>query len=233
MLNADLRGPSRSIVEQFRRLTVQQMEAAGVRSVGRIASMGKTGIRSRFSAAGLGRLGNAIDANADQQAVRYGKDGFSVSARFFIRSRSERTLGAIKSYTEGAEISPVRSRWLWIATDDIPRVSKRERLTPALWRQNGLDKRIGPLFQIRSVNGFPLLAVENVGVDLSGRSRSARSLTKSGRARKGQMPKQLLIAFVGIPRTARAARVNITSILIAARSELPGIFETELAKERR
>lgn len=221
------------MVEQFRRLSVSQMESAGVRTVERVARMGKTGIRSRFAAASLGKLGNAIDANADKQAVRYGRDGFSVSARFFVRSRSERTLGAIESYTQGSEIHPVRSRWLWIATDDVPRVTKRQRLTPALWRQNGLDRKIGPLFQIRSVNGYPLLAVQDVGVALSGKRGSARSLTRKGLPRKGQVAKPLIIAFVGIPRTARAARVNVTNILIAARSEMPSIFEAELAKERR
>lgn len=238
MLRGNITSPS-SLVDAFRRHSVSQMERAAVRSVSRIASMGKVGIRSRFAGAGLGRLGNAIDANADQGAVRYGRDGFSVSARFFTRTRSERTLGAIKAYTEGATIMPVRSPWLWIPTDDIPvragstRSGGGQRMTPALWRQRGYDKTIGPLRKIKSVNGNPLLVVENVGTSEAGARRSVKSLTKSGRARRGQRKRDLVVCFVGIPRTSRAARVNITNILLGARSELPSIFESELAKERR
>ncbi|HUD29731.1 MAG TPA: hypothetical protein VMQ93_12720 [Novosphingobium sp.] len=233
MIRADVRMPTSSMVSDYRRHAIQNFERAGVRTVDKIARRGKLAVRERFASAGLGRLGNAIDSNADQAVARLAGERFSVSARFFTRTRSERTLGALQAYTEGADITPVRGRWLWIPTDDVPRVTKRYRLTPALWRENGFDKKIGPLFQIKSVNGYPLLAVENVGVGLSGRRRTARSLTKKGMPRKGQIQKELIVAFVGIPRTSRAARVNITEILNDVRTEMPAIFATELAKEQR
>lgn len=219
------------VIDEFRRQAVARFERAAVRSVAVVATRGRSNIRSAFAGAGLGRLGNAIGSNADEQIVRQGRDRFSVSARFFTRSRSERTLGALASYTQGSTITPQRGRYLWIPTDNIPRISKRERLTPAMWRANGLDKRIGELVLIRSVNGHPLLVIEGGGLALSGKKSSARSLTKSGRARKGQVRKELIVAFVGIPRTARAARVNLTAILEGIRAELPAILATELAKE--
>lgn len=233
ILTAEIQAPTADMVEAYRRDVQQRLERASVRTVDTVARRGRAEIRERMAGAGLGRLGNAVGASADEAVVRSTGDRFSVSARFFARSRSERTLGTLAAYGQGADIAPVRGRWLWVATDNIPRVSKRERLTPALWRENGLDKRIGPLIMIRSVNGFPLLAVESVGVDISGRRRSAKSLTKGGGPRKGQVRRDLVIAFVGIPRTSRAARVNITEILEGIRAELPAILSAELEKEAR
>lgn len=224
----------------YRRYAIQTYERAAVRTVGVVARRGKSEIRERMAGAGLGRLGNAIDARGEDRVVRWGRERFGVSAQFFIRSQSERTLGAIEAYTEGATILPVRSQWLWIPTDNARRLAgsnlkggKGQRMTPALWRERGYDKKIGPLFKLKSVNGYPLLAVKNVGVDESGRKPSAKSLTKKGMPRKGQIQRELVVMFVGIPRTARAARVNITAILNSIRAEMPEIFATELAKERR
>ncbi|MGE4305267.1 MAG: hypothetical protein AB7E24_14700 [Novosphingobium sp.] len=219
------------VVDDYRKQVVERLERASVRTVGTVAQRGRSMIRQGMAGASLGRLGNAIGSNADETVIRRGAGEFSTSARFFTRSRSERTLGALEAYTQGAQITPSRGRWLWIPTDNIPRVSKRQRLSPAMWRANGFDKKIGPLIMLKSVNGHPLLAIENVGVDLSGRKRSAKSLKKSGAPRKRQVRKELVIAFVGIPRTARAARINLTSILESARAEMPAILSSELAKE--
>ena len=239
MIRSDVRRPTRGVIADYRRHSIQVFERAAVRTVSTIARRGKSAIRERVASASLGRLGNAIDARGEPEVKRYAADRFSVSAQFFIRSRSERTLGAIKSYTEGSDILPVRARWLWIPTDNIQRLAgsnrqgEGQRMTPGLWRERGYDRRIGPLFQIRSVNGYPLLVLKGVGVDLSGRKRSTKSLTKKGMPRKGQVEKELVVAFIGIPRTTRAARVNITEILNTVRAELPAIFATELAKEQR
>lgn len=232
-IRTSFEGPSPEAIDAYRRQTRERLERASVRAVAVIARRGRTELRGRMAGAGLGRLGNALDGNADRGAIHRGADAFSTSARFFARSRSERTLGSLAAYLQGAEIAPTRGRWLWMPTDNIPRVAKRQRVTPALWRANGLDRKIGPLVLIRSVNGYPLLVVEAVGVDASGRKRSAKALKKSGAARKGQVRKELIVAFIGIPRTARAARINLTSILETVRAELPAVFSTELAKETR
>lgn len=218
----------------WRRFAEQRMERAALIATDRGSRLMLGQVRSQMAGAGLGRLGNGLDADSylrqGRGVHRYADGGFSASGVVFIRSGSDRTRGAIDAYTRGAEITPVRSRWLWIPTDNIPRVSKRFRLTPALWQQNGLDQKIGPLIFIKGINGYPLLAVKNVGVDLSGRKRSARALTKRGMPRAGQTEKQLLIAFVGIPRTSRAARVDVDAIASAESLALPNHFNDAIGR---
>lgn len=191
-------------------------------------------IRGQMAGAGLGRLGNALGATSDLK--RTGRvhetsgGGWSASGGVFIRSKSERTRGALQAYTAGATIRPTRGRWLWVPTPDVPRISMRYRTTPAAWKANGLDRRIGPLVLIKSVNGRPLLAVRNVGVSLAGARGSVKSRKKNGQARSGQVAKELVIAFVGIPATSRAARVDVRAIARAASHELPALFGAALER---
>ena len=183
----------------------------------RAARRALSAIRADMAGAKLGRLGQAIGATSDKEkGRRLYREGDTVRASgvLFIRSKSERTVGAIISYTEGAEITPVKGRWLWFPTDNAQRVigskGERRRLTPALWKERGLDQKIGPLIRLRSVNGNPILAVKNVGVSqVAGGRRRARGLTKSGRPRKGDRLAELVVMFIGIPRTSRQARVNV------------------------
>lgn len=192
----------------------QRMEFVGLIATDRAATEARRRLRSGFQQARLGRLGNAFGATSDLK--RTGRvfqrgAGFSASGSVVIRSRSERTLGAIESYTRGSTIVPVTTRYLWIPTDAVQRLvgsgADRRRLTPALWNARGLNQRIGELTFVRSINGNPLLVLNNVGVGLAGRRR-ARSLTRSGRPRRGDVERQFVVAFVGILRTSRQARVN-------------------------
>lgn len=191
--------------------------------------------RSKMASTRLGRLGGAIGSSSDESKNRYRKTarGFSVSGNIHIRSRSERSVGAIISYTEGAEITPRNARWLWIATDEIPKFAGKERMTPRLYREKGFEQRIGPLVMVKSINGNPLLVVKGATVSEGGKARSAKARTKRGAVRKGQRAKEFIVAFVGIPRTARASRVSISAIMERALSRLPSTFEAELRKENR
>lgn len=217
---------------QSLRLIDRRMEAAALIATDVASRQAQRQIRAEMAGARLGRLGQAIGQTSDMQKGRIHRrgDGWSASGVVYVRSKSERTLGAIEAYTRGADIRPVRGRWLWIPSDDIPRVSKRERLTPALWVRNGLDRKIGPLVTIRSVNGYPLMVVKNVGVSATGAKRSAKGLTKKGTARKGQRVKEFLVAFIGIPRTARAARVDVTAIMRAVQADLPRLFNEAIGR---
>lgn len=226
-----------ALVAQHYRASIQQMEMAALRAVDTGSRRALRDIRATMASASLGRLGQAIGQTSDlakgRDVKRYANGGFSASGVLFVRSSSERTMGALEAYTQGADIRPVRSRWLWIATDEIPRVTNRQRMTPALYRANGFEQKIGPLVQIRSVNGNPLLVAKKVGVSAVGKARSARSLTKSGRARKGQREKEFVVAFIGIPRTARAARVNVREIIGAVQNDLPALFAQEMGRRAR
>ena len=210
----------------------RRLETAALIATDEAARMAQMQIRTQMNGAKLGRLGQAIGQTSDMQKGRIHRtgNGWSASGVVYVRSKSERTLGAIEAYTRGVDIRPVRGRWLWIPTDEIPRVSKRERLTPALWQRNGLDRKIGPLVTIRSVNGRPLMVVKNVGVSATGAKRSVKGLTKRGAARKGQRVKEFVVAFIGIPRTARAARVDVTAIMRDVQSDLPRLFNDALGR---
>lgn len=228
----DLRGP----FAEFRRRAEQRLERAALIATDRASRDALSKLRSSMASAGLGRLGNAIGATSDlregSRVKRSPGGGFSVSGVLFIRSKSPRTIGTLESYLEGSEIRPVRSRLLWVPTDAILRLAggrdQRQRVTPGNWAALGLDSRIGPLVYVKAKGGFPLLIVRNVGVAISGRLGSARALTKTGRARKGQTQVPAVVAFVGIPRTSRAARVNAAEIVRAASESLPSLFATAM-----
>lgn len=204
------------------------MEAAALIATDQASLRAKSEVRSAMTSARLGRLGNAVDNTSDMQKrgspKRYPNGGFAASGVLFVRSQSERTKGALESYTQGAEIRPKSGRYLWFATDEIPRLTNKVRMTPELYRKNGFEQKIGPLVQIRGIDGTPLLVARNVGVNAAGKPRSARSLTKAGRPRKGQRLKEFVVAFIGIPRTSRAARVNVREILTRVQADLPRLF---------
>lgn len=166
---ADYAGPYRA----FGLAIDRKLELAALEATDRAAKLAVRSIRQAMQGAGLGRLGNGLGAASDLSSGRgiHRKEGgaWSASGVVFIRSRSDRTRGAIESYTSGSEIRPTRGRWLWIATPDIQRLAggkgKRRRVTPGNWASLGLDQRIGPLVFLKSVNGNPLLAVQGAGVD--------------------------------------------------------------------
>lgn len=216
----------------------QRLERAMLIATDRAGRKLKGSIRQAITGAGLGKLGNAFDAKTDLQRggiqVRYPNGGFSTGATVFVRSRSDRTRGALLAYTQGATIRPRRGRYLWIPTDEIQRLagskSDRQRVTPANWARLGLDARIGPLVPVKSVNGRPLLVVKNASVGALGQSRSARSRTKKGAVRKGKVAKSFVVCFIGIPATARAARVDLNALQAAAQAELPGLIAAALGR---
>lgn len=207
----------------------RRLELAALEATDMAAKQAVRSIRQAMAGAGLGRLGNGLGAASDLSSGRgihrREAGGWSASGVVFVRSRSERTRGAIESYTSGAEIRPTRGRWLWVPTGDLQRVAggkgRRQRVTPGNWDALGLDKRIGPLVLLKSIDGRPLLAVQGAGVSLTGATGSARSLRKNGQARRGQLKRELLICFVAIPRTSRAARVDVTAIMKSVQADLP------------
>src|ERR1043166_2071955 len=148
----------------FLRSVEQQTATAALKATERAATRAKAAIRREMDGAGLGRLGKAVDANSDQskgRGVHRTGDGFSASGAVFLRSRSERTLGAVEAYAHGATIRPVRSRLLWIPSEAIQRVAgggaKKRRLTPANWVALGMNSKLGPLVRITASDGTPLL----------------------------------------------------------------------------
>lgn len=179
----------------------------------RAAEEGKNEIRDEMSAARLGRLGNALGHTSDLKlgkGVHRSGGVTTASGIIFVRSGSERTRGTIDAYTQGATIRGKNGGWMWIPSDDLAaRAGGRRgrKMTPALYNRFGFDKKLGPLVRIQGATG-PLLIVKNVSINAAGKSRSAKSLTKKGLARKGQVAVDYIVAFTGIKETSRQARVN-------------------------
>lgn len=207
-----------------------RVERAMMVATDKASKDGLNAVRGRLP----GRLGNAIGQFSDLKKGQVFRQGSlsSASGGIALRSKSERTVGAIISYTQGATILPKKGRWLWIATDQIQRLvgkgRNRRRVTPALYQEMGLDQKIGPLRMIRPRGRPPLLIVDNIGVT-PGRSRSARSLTKRGSTRKGQVNVGI-VAFYAIPRTQRSRVVDPAAVMRAEAGKVAAYIAEELRK---
>lgn len=208
----------------------RRAERALSRMVDRIAMQAKNDIRQDMAASGLGRLSGTIGAGSDLRKRRVHRTarGFSVSGWVFVRGKSDRTLGAIKAYTEGADITPQRSRWLWIATPAIPSRVGRFKMTPARYDAAGLDGRIGPLVFVPGRSAAEaLLVVKNVTVNrVSG--GGARRRPRRGAIGSTREERDEIVAFVGIRRTSRARRTDPVEIMRRAVAAGPAILAQEL-----
>lgn len=232
MMRPIIRRPKLGIFREYERGSIQRAETSALIATDRAAFGGKSGVRRQMSSAGLGRLGFAVDAGSDMRKSgrvhRIGANGFRTSGWINLRTKSERTLGTITAYTEGADILPRKGKWLWIATDEIPARAGRKRMTPELYVTLGFDRKIGPLTFVRSINGNPLLVVTGASVNAGGKPRSAKALGRNGRLRKGQREKQFIVCFVGIPRTSRAARVDTQAEFRREQSALKSYWYTAM-----
>lgn len=218
----------------FERGCIQRMETAALIATDRAARTAVSTLRTQMAGAGLGRLGNAITSTSDLRMSgrvhRRGAEGFSASGIVHLRTANERTVGTIISYTEGSDITP-RSEWMWITTPDLQkRVAGNFRMTPARYRSGGFESKLGPLIQIPGRHpGEALLIVRNITTRLAGRA-NPRRLPNSGRVRAGRALQEQFVAFIGIRRTSRRARVNPRAIFEWARSSLPFLIKQALGK---
>lgn len=219
------------LVERFQRESIQRAERAMLVATDTASRSALRDIRQNGS---MKRLSNAIGHFSDLKkgkVFRFGNAGFSASGGLAIKTRNERTVGAIISFTEGAEILPVRGQWLWIATPElkIKRVG-RKKITPALYRSGGFEQRLGPLIQVPGRNaGEALLIIRNVQVSLAGNRRPIRG-ARSGIARAGREQKQFIVAFVGIRRTSRTRQVDVNAIMRANADRVGELFYAEMRK---
>lgn len=236
---ASLRSP-RTSFPALKREFDRRAQGAALRATHRGAIRLKDAHRREMAAAGLGRLGMALGSGSDLEKggrIHRGPNGWSVSGWVFVRSGSKRSQGALKAYTEGAKITPHNpSGLLWYPTDDIMRMARvplpstggnaraNVRLTPSLWRRV-YQARFGPLVRLPGTN---LLAVKNTTLSLAGKPRSIKPLTKRGKVPKGQVQRDMVIAFIGIPQTSRAARVNPEAIARKVLAELGRDFTTTM-----
>ena len=221
----------RSFVASFKKQSIQRLERAALVATHKASLDAKREVRAAFGSAGLGGLQNAIIQFSDLEkgkVYRRGKDGFSASGGLAINTTNERTVGAIISYTEGAEIAPIKGRWLWFSTNEIPRKVGRQRMTPELYKKSGLEQSMGELVYVRGINGRPLLVIKNAAV--GGPRGLVGKRNKSGGLRKGFQEKAFVVAFIGIPRTSRQRRVDVLQIVQANANRVGDLINIEMQK---
>lgn len=234
MFKPTITGPLSSHFRELERQIREQAEQAILRTSHRAGQLGAARLRTAMGAAGLGRLGNAIDSTSDlEKGGRLHRSGNSVSASGAIHllSRSPRTVGAIEAYTEGATIRARRGNWLWIPSPELQRrVKGGKRVTPANWASSGLAQRIGPLVKVPGKHaGEVLLIVPAVTVRAQGRA-SPRRVPKSGKARAGRVLRENFVAFTGIRSTSRQARVDPEQIFNSVQAEVPTLLSEEFSR---
>jgi hypothetical protein len=120
-----------------RKATIERLTAAMAKATDQAAARGRTDIQSAMSSAGLGNLSRAIRYTSDLKKKRVpnvssgGEANFRVGATIYAPSTgNDRVNEALHAYTQGATIVPRRGKWLAIATDEIPRLAGRRRMTP-------------------------------------------------------------------------------------------------------
>lgn len=218
-------------VERYKRESIQNIERAALVATDKVTREALTEVRRSGK---LGRLGNALGHFSDLKkgkVYRFGKEGFAASGGIAVKTRNERTHGALISMIEGADILPVKGPWLWIATPElaIKRVNKK-KITPALYRSGGFEQRLGPLVQIPGRHaGEALLIIKNVQTSISGNRRPIKG-ARSGIARAGREQKAFIVAFVGIRRTSRTSVINVKAIVRAASERISQYMSDEIRK---
>lgn len=234
MISAKLRRPPLSAYREFARLSVQRAERAALAATDRASAQGKAGIRNDMAGAGLGRLGLAIGSGSDLRKSghvrRSGTSGFKASGWIYTLTRSERSLGALKIYSEGGEILPITGKWEWIASKNAPKRIGRYRTTPRRYMESGLSSSLGPLiFMPGRHSGEALLVVKNVSTRMTG-NPNPRRLPRNGRARAGREAHDFIVMFVGIKRTSRTQRFSPTDHFREQQRLLPSYWREEIGR---
>jgi hypothetical protein len=188
--------------------------------------------RTAMAAAGLGQLGRAVKVKTGRGKDKRGNDN-SYGVIYADNGDQSRAGQALKAYSQGTTINPVRGAWLWYQTDKIRRTAKvpgdtrRGRMTPERYRRQGSP--LGPL-EFALIN--PRLAKLYVEVaDISVRTGLA-SRPGKGKPRTKVRHKRVTI-FFGIKNTRRAQRYDPQSIVRQSHGEIPREIAAEMAAASR
>ena len=169
-------------------------------------------VQAKMRSVGLGKLANAVGYTSAKKKRQLDLKPYGV---LFARGGDESLAGgALEAYSRGTTITPESQSWLAVPTSAVPRLvaarGRRRRLTPALWKEAGLESRIGKL-RFRLIKpGLALLVVNKVS--LSPKTGQAKALGQR-RPRTRIVPDKDVVAFVLIKQTRRAKRFDQTQIV--------------------
>ena len=227
-----VRGPGKNATGPWRRELSTRFARAAARATDKASIGARDEIRAAMRGQRLGNLANAIGATSDLRKKRAptGESGtFDVAGFVTTRITSARTAGALQAYLDQdtTDIAPRKGKYLWIATNEIPRRAGRRRMTPELYRSTGLEQRIGPLVFIKGKHaGEAFYVVQDTTVQVA-RAGKPKRAPKSGRLAPGRA-RVGIVAFVGIRITRRSRRVAPRDIAAKWQRRLPQLIVTEL-----
>jgi hypothetical protein len=214
----------------WRRNMFDRLERGALRATDRASIGARDDTRRVMRGQRLGNLANAIKQTSDLKKGRIKRlpgGGFSASGIVFAHIRSERTKGALEAYTEGSTIVPRKGRWMWIATNEIPRLVGRYRMTPERYDAAGYDRRIGPLKFVQTGKASVAYLVVDEVTTNKHRTGSAKRAPKNPRKSKRQHVG--IVAFVGIKKTRRFARFSPREIGRKWQGRLARFWSEEVA----
>lgn len=211
-------------VDREARQELRDRRLAAKRTADRNGRAAQIHIRTRMRAVGLGRLGNAVGMKS-----YYLKGGAGAGAAIFARGQSKidnRGAGAIEAYSQGAIIRARNAKWMAFATGALPRITNRKRMTPARYRSEGWESRLGKLEFKPISKSLAFYVVRNLGVSV----KTGRAKRAPKRRSKATVVKREVTMFVLIKFTRRAQRFDEKEIAAIHAANMGRDFMEELAR---
>ncbi|PHQ63644.1 MAG: hypothetical protein COC10_05135 [Sphingobium sp.] len=225
--------PGGDPLRQWRSKLSNRLTIAAARATDKASQLARDDVRNSMRSQRLGGLSRTIAATSDAKKgrVRSGDiQDLDVGGFVTVRGvKSQRAAGALRSYVDqdATNISPVRGRWLAIATKEIPQRASRRKMTPELYKSSGLEERIGPLQFVKGRPGVAYLVVKDATVPLNGKGR-ARRVPKNGNVRAGRA-RVGFVAFILIRVTRRSRRTDPRRIAERWAQRLPALLAEQLS----
>lgn len=117
--------------------------------------------------------------------------------------------------------------WLWLPLPSVPRLGRREHMTPAQYVKN-----IGPLIKLRRPKGgAPILAAvirRGAKAQPFGKFATRGQLKRGKAAKTGKV--EAIPLFVGVESTHIGKKWNVTAALQKEADKMPQYYEEEIKK---
>lgn len=213
--------------QEYRR----DVRLAARRATDKAARHAQVHLQRKIRAVGLGRLGGAVGMSS---ALKKKDPG--LWAVIYARGRTNddsRGASALEAYSQGTIIRARNGTWMAYQTNVIPRTTgagrSRRRMTPARYKANGWEARLGEL-KFRPINRSMALLVAKK-VTISPRTGLARR-AGPGRTRT-RIARDEVVVFILIKVTRRAKRFDEKEIVGQHARDVPRFIQDELRQIRR
>lgn len=201
----------------------KQTKRAALIATDRASRVGQVDIRAKMKSVELGRLERAVGQTSALRKGQKDRDPYGV---VFAKGGDKSRAGqALQAYTRGAQISPIKGRWLWYPTPAAMKRINRYKASPGRYIAAGSP--LGEL-KFRVVSPKAAIAFIEKGA-ISVRTGRARRAPK--RRSKLSIPQRRIILFRGIRKTYRAVRFDHRTIMGRQSRKVP-LYMTEALNGR-